>query len=81
MSSESRGEVNPLETSLRLQELVYGLEIRKVMTSEVITVSRQTSMREAQALMKQNAITGLPVTVAGSQKVVGMVSMNDVMNA
>jgi len=81
MNYESRGEVNPLETSLRLQELVYGLEIRKVMTSEVITVSRQTSMREAQALMKQNAITGLPVTVAESQKVVGLVSMNDVMNA
>ncbi len=81
MNSEGRREVNPLETSLRLQELVYGLEISKVMTSEVITVTRQTSMEEARSLMRDNVITGLPVIIAESQKVVGMVSMNDVMNA
>jgi len=79
MNSGNSGQENPLETSLRLQELIYGLEISKVMTSEVFTVSRQDSMRDAQLIMKENAITGLPVIESG--KVMGMVSMNDVMNA
>jgi len=79
MNSENSGQENPLETSLRLQELIYGLEISKVMTSEVFTVSRQDSMRKAQLIMKENSITGLPVIE--SAKVMGLVSMNDVMNA
>ena len=79
MNKESGNQENPLDTSLRLQELIYGLEITRVMTTGVFTVSRQSTMNEARNLMKEKAITGLPVTE--SLKVVGMVSMNDVMNA
>ena len=69
----------PLQSSLRVQELIYGLKISEVMTQKVFAVSRNCSMRDVQQIMKNNGITGVPVV--DSKRVVGFVSMNDVMNA
>lgn len=69
----------PLQSSLRVQELIYGLKISEVMTKKVFAVSRNCSMRDVQQIMKNNGITGVPVV--DSRRVVGFVSMNDLMNA
>jgi CBS domain-containing protein/anti-sigma regulatory factor (Ser/Thr protein kinase) len=69
----------PLQSSLRVQELIYGLRIEEVMTKKVFAVSRNCSMRDVQQIMKSNGITGVPVV--DNRRVVGFVSMNDVMNA
>ncbi len=69
----------PLQSSLRVQELIYGLRISEVMTRKVFAVSRNCTMRDVQTIMKQNSITGVPVV--DSKRVVGVVSMNDLMNA
>ncbi len=69
----------PLPSSLRVQELICGLKIREVMTPNVITVSRTCTMRDVQTLMKENSITGVPVV--DNSRVVGIISMNDIMNA
>ncbi|MEI6891847.1 MAG: CBS domain-containing protein [Pontiella sp.] len=69
----------PLQSSLRVQELVYGLRISEVMTRKVFTVTRNCSMRDVQTIMKDNSITGVPVV--DNQRVVGIVTMNDLMNA
>jgi CBS domain-containing protein/anti-sigma regulatory factor (Ser/Thr protein kinase) len=75
--SDNRKE--PLQSSLRVQELIYGLSIREVMTPKVFAVSRNCTMRDVQTIMKNNSITGVPVV--DNRRVVGIVSMNDIMNA
>lgn len=69
----------PLQSSLRVQELIYGLKIREVMTKKVFAVSRNCTMRDVQQIMKSNGISGVPVV--DSRRVVGFVSMNDLLNA
>ena len=69
----------PLQSSLRVKELIYGLRISEVMTSKVFAVTRNCTMRDVQAIMKNNAITGVPVV--DNKRVVGIVTMNDLMNA
>jgi len=69
----------PLQSSLRVQELIYGLRINEVMTKKVFAVTRNCTMRDEQMIMKNNGITGVPVV--DNRRVVGFVSMNDVMNA
>ena len=69
----------PLQSSLRVQELIYGLRISEVMTSKVFAVSRNCTMRDVQTIMKNNSISGVPVV--DNRRVVGIVTMNDLMNA
>ncbi len=68
-----------LQSSLRVQELIYGLRIGEVMTSKVFAVSRNCTMRDVQVIMKNNSISGVPVV--DNKRVVGIVTMNDLMNA
>lgn len=77
MSDEE--QKGPLQSSLRVQELIYGLKISEVMTKKVFAVSRNCTMRDVQHIMKNNGITGVPVV--DNRRVVGFVSMNDLMNA
>jgi len=67
------------QTSLRVQELIYGLKISEVMTKKVHAVSQRCTMRDVQTIMKSHSITGVPVV--NTRRVVGIVSMNDIMNA
>ncbi len=67
------------ENSLRVQELAYGLKVRDVMTTKIFAVTRQCTMREVQAIMKSNGVSGVPVVDGGH--VLGMVSMHDILNA
>jgi CBS domain-containing protein len=76
MSDEKK---RPFQSSLRVQELIYGLKISEVMTKKVFAVSRNCTMRDVQVIMKNNGITGVPVV--DSKRVVGFASMNDLMNA
>jgi CBS domain-containing protein len=61
-------------------ELMYRLKIKDVMTKELITVTKTTSFREIQHLMKKEGITGVPV-VADTKRLVGVVSMDDIIQA
>ncbi len=67
------------DSGLRIQELAYGLKVRDVMTSKIFTVTRRCTMREVQAIMKSNGISGVPVV--DGRHVVGIISMHDIMLA
>ncbi len=67
------------ESALRIQELAYGLKVRDVMTRKIFAVTRACTMWEVQSIMKNNGISGVPVV--GDSHVVGIISMNDIMNA
>ena len=65
--------------SLRVQELAGNLKIRDVMTRKVFAVTRTCTMRDVQTIMKNNAISGVPVV--DDKHVIGLVSVHDIMNA
>ena len=52
--------------------------VRELMTKQMLTVTPETSMDQCMGLMKQYHIRHLPVIVSG--KMVGMVSMRDVVD-
>ncbi|HET7458854.1 MAG TPA: CBS domain-containing protein [Gemmatimonadaceae bacterium] len=53
------------------------LRIRDVMTADVVTVTPDTTLREAAELLAHNHVSGAPVVVG--QKVVGVVSATDLI--
>ena len=60
-------------------ELIYQLKIKDVMTTAVITAKKNDTLRHIQAVMKENYITGVPVT--DGQKLVGLVSLDNIVTA
>lgn len=61
-------------------ELIYRLKVRDVMTSPPLTAAASESMRVVQYRMRDNGITGLPVT-GRDGRLVGIISMGDVISA
>ncbi len=60
-------------------ELLFKLKLKDVMATDVISVPPTMTMREAQLLMKEKRVTGVPVMV--SKKLAGIISMDDIVNA
>ncbi|NLX25299.1 MAG: CBS domain-containing protein [Lentisphaerae bacterium] len=66
-------------SALRVQVLAYGLKIRDVMTTKIFAVSRNCTMGDVQTIMKNNGISGVPVV--DERRVVGIISMHDILIA
>lgn len=62
-----------------VMELLQRFKVRDVMKRKVLSVSRSTSLREAQRVMRENRISGVPVAENG--RLYGLVSVNDIINA
>jgi CBS domain-containing protein len=71
--------IPPDQSPLVLLDLLFKMRIKDVMSSTVLTVTRAHTLRDAQALMKTNRITGLPVAEDG--RLFGIVSMDDIVTA
>jgi len=71
--------VPSLDQITKVQELVYELKIRQVMTSPVITVTPETCMSELRELLRTRRISGTPVLEGGGM--VGIVSIEDLLKA
>ena len=48
-----------------LLEVIYGLKVKDVMTTTLITAPRDTTLRKVQQLMKSNRVTGVPIVEDG----------------
>ncbi len=72
-------DLSPEKSPLSLIEMIYSTPIRDVMTSELITVDRRQTMRDAQLLMRDNGISGIPVSENG--RLFGIVSIHDLISA
>ena len=59
-------------------EMIFRLKIKNVMTRNVRTASKKSSMREIQKIMKEERITGVPITEG--IRLCGIVSMEDVLS-
>ncbi|HUX11893.1 MAG TPA: CBS domain-containing protein [Spirochaetia bacterium] len=71
--------LNTEESPAYILELIYRLKIRNVMTTRLIVAARDDTLRHVQKLMKENAITGVPV--AEGPRLVGLLSMDDIIRA
>jgi len=71
--------INTVDSPSVVLELIYQLKIKDVMTSAVISAKKTDSLRHIQALMRENYITGIPITEGN--KLLGLVSIDDIVNA
>jgi CBS domain-containing protein/anti-sigma regulatory factor (Ser/Thr protein kinase) len=63
----------------RIQELIYELPIRRVMTSDVLVMHPDSTIRELKDLLRVKKISGTPVVEDGH--LVGIVSLEDLIKA
>ena len=63
----------------KVQELIYELKIKQVMTSPVLTVTPETRMAQLKELLRTRKISGAPVLDQG--KLVGIVSIEDLIKS
>lgn len=81
-ASGRRGATLPINTDDSppfVLELIFELKIKDVMTTNILSVGPDSSLREIQGIMKENGITGVPVTQG--RRLLGMVSMDDILRA
>ena len=65
------------DSSVVIMELLQRFKVRDVMKRKVITGPRAATMREAQRIMRENRISGLPVSENG--RLYGLVSVNNII--
>ncbi len=78
----AEGPVGPLASTAgitKIQELVYELRVKEVMTAPVVTVSPDCSMGDLKELLRTRKISGTPVLEEG--RLVGIVSIEDLIKA
>jgi CBS domain-containing protein/anti-sigma regulatory factor (Ser/Thr protein kinase) len=67
------------EEITKVQELIYTTRVDAVMARDVIVTTPNATMAEVKDLLRQKRISGVPVVENG--RMVGLVSMSDVMDA
>lgn len=63
----------------KTQEMVYEVTVGEVMATKMVTVAPDQTMAEFRSILRDNRISGTPVVEEG--KLVGMVSIEDLINA
>jgi len=62
-----------------VMELLFSLRVKDAMTSSVVTATTASTVRKVQCLMKQHAITAVPILEG--ERLLGIVSIGDVIQA
>ena len=73
--------INTQDSPPFLLDLIYRLKVKDVMTSKVITARKNTTLRQIQQIMKEKSITGVPITDQKGKRLLGIVSMDDIISA
>jgi CBS domain-containing protein len=71
--------INAEDSPSVVLELIHQLKVKDVMTTAVVTGSKDQSLRHAQALLRENKVAGIPI-VEG-RVLIGLVSTEDIINA
>lgn len=71
--------INTDKSATAVMEILLRLKVRDAMQKKIYTASPHDSLRTVQQIMKQKKISGVPITAEG--KLVGIVSVNDIINA
>lgn len=65
------------DSSEIIMELLQRFKVRDVMKRQVISIPRKATMRDAQKILRENRISGLPVSE--NDRLYGLVSVNDII--
>ena len=82
MSDPEKKEDIPISTEDSpsvVLELIHQLKVKDVMTTAVVSGTKEQTLRHIQALLRENKVAGIPI-VEG-QVLVGLVSTEDIINA
>jgi CBS domain-containing protein/anti-sigma regulatory factor (Ser/Thr protein kinase) len=71
--------ISTVDSSSVVLELIYQFKIKDVMFRAVITAQKTDTMRQVQAMMRENYISGLPVT--DGNELLGIISIEDIIMA
>ena len=71
--------INTVDSPSVVLELIYQLKVKDVMTTAVISAKKNDSLRHLQALMRENYITGIPITE--DNRLIGLISIDDIVTA
>jgi CBS domain-containing protein/anti-sigma regulatory factor (Ser/Thr protein kinase) len=71
--------ISTLDSPSVVQELIYQLKIKDVMSTALITAKKTDTLRHIQAIMRENYITGLPI--AEDMHLLGLISIDDIVTA
>ena len=64
-----------------LHELTYEIQVSAVMSPQVSTLPPTISMRDVKNVMRSQRISGVPIVSAEQQKLLGLVSVEDLIRA
>jgi len=71
--------ISTIDSPSVVLELIYQLKVKDVMTTAVISAKKTDTLKHIQALMRENYITGIPITE--DNKLLGLISIDDIVNA
>jgi CBS domain-containing protein len=60
-------------------DVIVRLKVKDALFHDVVKTEKNSTFRDVQKLMKENHISGVPIV--DKEKVIGMISVNDIMNA
>ena len=67
------------DSPLVIQEIIYQLKIKDVMTRDLITLRSTATMRTIQLTMKKYKLSSIPIT--NQMRILGLVSIEDIIKA
>jgi len=62
-----------------IQELIYQLKIKDIMSCDLVTLRKTATMRSVQLTMKKYNLSAIPIT--NSMRILGLVSIEDIIKA
>jgi predicted transcriptional regulator len=71
--------INTITSPNVILELIYRLKVKDVMTTDLVTAGKETTLRQIQHIMREKQVTGLPIVVG--KRLIGIVSMDDIIQA
>jgi CBS domain-containing protein/anti-sigma regulatory factor (Ser/Thr protein kinase) len=71
--------INSVEAPSVVLELIHQLKVKDVMTTAILTATKNQTLRHIQALLRENHVTGIPIVE--DQHLVGMISIADIITA
>jgi len=71
--------ISTIDSPAVVLELIYQLKVKDVMTTAVICAKKTDTLKHIQALMRENYITGVPITEG--RVLLGLVSIDDIVTA
>ena len=71
--------IDPNASPSALLELIYRLKVKDIMTDNLKTAERDTPLRQIQAIMRDNKVSGVPIV--DDRRLVGMISVDDIIRA